>query len=400
MNNSRPPVAIVGGGIGGLTCALALADCGIQSVVFEQYAGDTDTGAGIQLSPNATRVLFRLGLENELVALSNTPSTMLWRDGNTDRPLAQFPLLEYVNTTYDAPFLQIFRPDLMRVLEARCHDSSLIDLRKGTTVEGYRRDAKEATLETSSGDFHTKLCIGADGTNSTIRKFTNSLVGRRAFGGHAYRTVIPLTQVDEIYSRNDTTLWLDSSFHVVTYAVGEEPFLNCVFVVESNLSDAREDFHRQKSSLHTLRSALREPSPLLKMLLERVPDETLYRWPLYQFPPMPTRSDRTHPVVLVGDAWHTTFPFAGQGAALAIEDAIALAMCLSDVSSGSQADRLARYENKRISRIRQVQAISARNRKVYHVKNAFLKSSRSWVAQYAYRSTTKKLFSYEGIDHN
>ena len=400
MSNGLPPVTIVGGGIGGLTCAIALADFGIESIVLERYAGANDVGAGIQISPNATRVLYRLGLQDDLSAFSRKPSAMVWLDGNTDRRLAQFQILEHVNATYDAPYLQIYRPDLMQVLESKCRDDARIDLRKGAEVQAIQRSASEITLETTTDVFRTNVCIGADGTNSTIRNHTNDSFENRIFAGYAYRAAIPLNQLDEHYALNETTLWLNSTFHVVSYVVGEEPLLNCVFVVESEDVNWFQDLHRQTSSLRTLTDALANPSPRLQTLLSRVPDGTLYRWPLFQFPPIPVRIDHEFPVALMGDAWHTTLPFAGQGAALAIEDAMALAQCLSEVGPNSIVDSLTRYEDLRISRIRQVQAISARNRNVYHVKNPFLKLLRSSVAQIAYRRTTHRLFSYEGIEYN
>lgn len=325
---------------------------------------------------------------------------MEWLDGETDKLLAQFPISSYVDETFDAPYLQIYRPDLMRVLTSKCENETRIEFRTGVSVEKLRLDVRGIILDTSSGDIRTDVCVGADGTNSTIRKYTHDSFEKRLFGGFAYRAVIPLDQLDERYSLDVTRLWLNPAYHVVTYTVGEEPVLNCVFVVESRDLASSGDMHRQRAVRSFLTEAIVDPSPLLRFLLERVPEETLYRWPLYQFPAVPVRSNAEHPIALVGDAWHTTLPFAGQGAALALEDAYALAKCVSDVRSGSIVTRLTRYEESRISRIRQVQNISARNRMVYHLKNPMLKLLRSWSAHAAYRRTTRQLFSYKGIDLN
>ena len=400
MSDGLPTVAIVGGGIGGLTSALALADVGIESIVLERYEDSNDVGAGIQLSPNATRVLFQLKLKNDLTALSRTPSSMEWIDGQTDKLLAHFPISNYVNETFDAPYLQIYRPDLMRILAAKCGNETRIQFRTGVSVEELRLDVNGINLGTSSGDIRANLCVGADGTDSTIRKYANDSFEKRLFAGFAYRAVIPFDQLDERYSLGVTRLWLNPAYHVVTYTVGEEPVLNCVFVIESDDLAAAGDMHRQSATRSSLTEAISDPSPLLSFLLERIPEDTLYRWPLYQFPSVPVRSEPAHPIVLVGDAWHTTLPFAGQGAALAIEDAAALATCLSDVKSSSLDTALSRYEEFRISRVRKVQKISARNRRVYHLKNPILKLFRSWGAQAAYRRTTQQLFGYRGIKNN
>ena len=396
MSNGPRSVVIVGGGIGGLTSALALADVGIESIVLERHESATDVGAGIQLSPNATRVLFQLGLQEALTALSESPSSMAWLDGETDKLLAQFPVSTYVNEKFDTPYLQVYRPDLIRILESKCENESRIDLRHATPVEELRQSNRAIILRTTSDYITADLCIAADGTNSTIRKYVVDSIEARLFAGFAYRAVIPLDQLDERFSRGVTRLWLNSAYHVVTYAVGEEPILNCVFVTESDDPSGTEDLHRQRATCNSLIDAITTQGPSLTYLLDHVREETLYRWPLFQFAPV--RSSQDHPIALIGDAWHTTLPFAGQGAALAIEDAAALATCLSGVRSGSLNAQLERFEELRISRIRQVQAISARNRMVYHLKNPMLKLFRSWAAHAAYRKTTRRLFSYRGID--
>lgn len=395
MSNGPLSVVIVGGGIGGLTCALALADVGIESIVLERHESATDVGAGIQLSPNATRILFQLGLQSDLTALSESPSSMAWLDGETDKLLAQFPISSYVNEKFDTPYLQVYRPDLIRILESKCENESRIELRHATKVEELKHDDRAIILRTSSDYITPDLCIGADGTNSTIRKYAVDSIEARLFAGFAYRTVIPLDQLDERFSPGVTRLWLNSGYHVVTYAVGEEPILNCVFVTEADEPAGSDDLHRQRATRSSLIDAITTRGPSLTYLLDHVPEETLYRWPLYQFSPVGRSQERS--IALIGDAWHTTLPFAGQGAALAIEDAAALATCLSGVRSGSFVAQLAHFENLRISRIRQVQAISARNRMVYHLKNPVLKLFRSWVAEAVYRRTTQRLFSYRGI---
>ncbi len=400
MSDNPKTVAIVGGGIGGLTSALALAHVGFHSIAFERYREGKDVGAGIQLSPNATRGLFQLGLENELSAISRTSETMNWIDGETDKQLVQFPIREYVNEKYDTPYLQIYRPDLIRLLESKCDNDSRIEFRKGVFVEKLNLGFNEVTVQTPSGDVSVTLCIGADGTNSTVRTYANDVFTKRVFAGYAYRATIPLTNLNEYFSRDSTNLWLNASYHAVTYIVGENPVLNCVFVVESDDPSTSTDIHRQKSTLNALVEAIPKPSPLLRGLLDQIPEDALYRWPLYQFPPVTVRVSSEHPLALIGDAWHTTLPFAGQGAALAIEDALALATCLSNQNSNSISESLTRFEKRRIPRIRRVQAISARNRIVYHLQNPVLKLLRSWIARPAYWRTTKQLFGYLGFTIN
>ena len=397
MIDGLQSVVIVGGGISGLTTALSLANVGIHSVVLERNLSEVDVGAGIQLSPNATRIFHQIGLERDLAEIGRTPSTMEWLDGETDQRIASFPISSYVKANFDAPYLQLYRPELIRTLERACSIDERIELRKGVAVEALRLHADSVVIETSTGDIRADLCVGADGTNSTVRRNLSNSFDYGRFAGFAYRTTIPLTQLNNEFAQNLTRLWLNSRFHVVTYPVGAEPVLNCVFVVESDDAEIPEDMHRQKSSRKSLSKTIDSPSALLGTLLERVSEDSLFRWPLFQFPPVRVRQLGEYPLALVGDAWHTTLPFAGQGAALAIEDAITLARSLSELRLGTLASRLSIFETVRIPRVSQVQKISARNRTVYHLGNPVLKRLRNWGAQFAYRRTTERLFGYENM---
>ena len=403
-------IVIVGGGIGGLTTALALAHEGHRVTVLEQHADIADVGAGIQLSPNATRCLFALGVEDALRSISHIPSHMVWLDGGTDCVIDTFSMSDDRFERYQTPYVQVFRPDLISLLNSECEQNDLIELQRGIKVAIVSPTEHQVNVTTSKGMLEADLCVGADGLNSTVRRSSNIGISSRTFAGYAYRVVIPISKLGQSFDRTATMLWLHSNFHVVAYVVGTEPVMNCVFVVESPQTKMPDDVHRQTSSRNELVDALTTPSQQIQSLLEHIPYGNLYRWPLYQFPPqrVSQRNVGNGRIVLVGDAWHTTLPFAGQGAALTIEDAIALGRHLRDWqkrSPGNQdqrspGDHIARFESERIPRIHQVQAISARNRWVYHLKSPLLRRLRAFVAQFAFGYTTQRLFSYEEINNN
>lgn len=395
MHNRKPTIAIVGGGLGGLTCALALARIGYASVVIEQYPETGDVGAGIQLSPNATRCLNSLGLFDKLSAIAEQPEAMLWRDGADDRELAELELGSYIANRFSAPFLQFNRAELANNLEAACLADDLIQVRKNELVERIEFTQGKTLVHTSQETINVDLCVGADGSHSTVRQYHHGTPSKRQSAGVAFRTKLPLSVLDVQMDAQATYLWLHQRFHVVVYPVGTPRMLNCVFVVDAPVLEQSADPHRQSAKVSDLKRGLARCSPILLKLVEEIPTGDLFCWHLYQFPPEPRDTAIENPVVLIGDAWHTTFPFAGQGAALAIEDAVVLANCLQNVTPDSYQRSLTRFEKLRIPRIRAVQAISKRNRRIYHLKNPAAKSLRNLAASYGFRKTSGSLFAYD-----
>ena len=387
--------AIVGGGIGGLSAAIGLAQLGFQCTVFEQHDGETDVGAGIQLTPNATRGLFQLRLEMDISVIADTPIAMKWLDGTNDRELATFPIGDRALYQYGAPYFQVYRPELIKVLESACHDAPYIEVKKGIQVEHVAFEGKRARVETSDGSVVADLCVGADGANSTVRRFSRSASNRRKFAGFAFRATIPLRELDSRIAGNITRVWLHPKFHVVTYPVGRDRLLNCVFVAEGNETDDDADIHRQKATLEELHSCLAHASPLLRELVNRVNEADLYRWPLHQTSASPVRRSPSDRLVLIGDAWHSTLPFAAQGAALAIEDAVLLAWCVRNAHLTDMAPLISEFEQQRLPRIRSVQRISARNRAIYHLADRTMQNLRNAFAPIGYEWTARKLFAYQ-----
>lgn len=396
MRSRNPTIAIAGGGIGGLTCALANAKFGIASVVFEQHASSEDVGAGIQLSPNATKCLGGfLGLAKELTAIARRPAHMQWRDGTNDYTLALFRMGQEISDRFGASFLQFSRPELVQCLEQACQYSDLIDVRKGECIEQLEFSNSKTAVHTSRGVYEVDICVGADGSHSTIRQYHHSSPDKVSSAGSAYRTTLPVNVTELTHFTTSTILWLHHDFHVVVYPIGMPRVLNCVFVVESQDFEQHPDLHRQLATKAELAERLTQCSPTVSSLIDAIPTDDLFRWQLYQFAPLRRDHAVKHPVALIGDAWHTSFPFAGQGAALAIEDAIVLARFLANAEAGSYLSRLTRFEQARIPRIRTVQAISNRNRWIYHLRNRGLKWVRDRIANRGFKRTAQTLFGYD-----
>jgi salicylate hydroxylase len=355
-----PDVVIVGGGIGGLTAAACLTQAGLHVQVLEQAHQFGEVGAGVQLGPNATRVLGRLGLGDALRDMGVRPAAvrlMRWADST---PLTEQPLAAAAEREFGAPYYTLYRPDLIDLLAAHLPPNAV---RLGTAVTGIRTtdDGRVAVQLDDGTDEVADIVIGADGTHSTIRAATVGDLAARFSGMAAYRALVPLNRVQS----SETALvrnWLGPRQHLVAYPVGRGArYINLVCVVPE--ASWTTEAWNIPGSVSDLRRHFDGWSREITALLEAV-DEPVFKWALYDREPLARWSTRT--TTLLGDACHPMLPFLAQGAGQAIEDAAALARCLSETSADISA-ALARYEAARRPHTAKIQRMSWDNNTFYHL---------------------------------
>ncbi|WP_099867713.1 FAD-dependent oxidoreductase [Pararhizobium haloflavum] len=348
-------VAIVGGGIAGLTTALALARLDIRTTVIEKTSRFEAVGAGIQLSPNASRCLFKLGLQQALVAAWHEPPRIRLSSGRNRRQIAEMPLGDFARRRWGAPYGVLHRADLQRILLGAAEASGLVHfVMNSRWHEGEERSPREAVA--AAIDESVDLIVGADGVHSATRRFIAPANNPRSTGRIAMRMTLKDAALPRWLDPEELTVFFGPSAHLVAYPMKRQGEINLVAICAGS--------GREPAALPLLRAAFSRWDGEIRSLFSSGTD--LGAWPIYDVTDGPWRNDG---VVLIGDAAHAMPPYAAQGAAMAIEDALALAECIAEVSATRSIEATLRlYEARRRPRIDKVRRRGAVNRLAYHAR--------------------------------
>ncbi|MEV4538540.1 FAD-dependent monooxygenase [Asanoa sp. NPDC049518] len=348
-------VVVVGGGIGGLVAALALRRAGLDVRVFEQAATVGTVGAGIQLAPNATRVLAALGVLPAVRRVAVEPTAFEFRRWDDGRVLSSTPLGAPVEAAYGAPYLHVHRGDLVGVLAA------VVPVEVGARVVDVLPGDRDVELRLAGGRRErADLVVGADGIHSVVRKAVLGTADARFTGHVAFRGLIPAARVAALPVGRTSTVRMGPGRHCVHYFVSAGRLLNVVCVIEED-TWTRESWTDHGDPAE-LRSAFADWDPVVRALVDAL--DAPLKWALFDRLPFPRWSKG--PVTLLGDACHPMLPYGAQGAAQAIEDAAVLAACLSEAATDVPA-ALARYELLRHDRTARVQELSRGNATRFHL---------------------------------
>jgi 3-hydroxybenzoate 6-monooxygenase len=366
----RVPILVAGGGIGGLAVALALANRGLGVRVIEKAPQFAELGAGLQLAPNASRALDALGVLSAIESFAVFPQQMVWMDAMSGERVTSLDLGAPFRERYGYRYIVMHRSDLLAVLLEACRANARITLE--TSKEIVAVDDRLETASVTCGDgstYEADVLIGADGLWSTVRK---ALVddGEPICSEYvAYRGAIPIEQMSSHAGLDNVMLWTGPDMHLVQYPVRRGELYNQVAVFRSDRYRADSDDWGTSEELDRHFGVATPPvrGALTKFRRNR-------RWPMFDRLPIARWS--RHRITLLGDAAHPMLQYLAQGAAQALEDAVALGDALADHDDVGLA--FAAYEGGRVPRTALVQTTARAWGDYWHMplENASLRNKR------------------------
>jgi 2-polyprenyl-6-methoxyphenol hydroxylase-like FAD-dependent oxidoreductase len=384
-------ILTVGGGIGGLAAALALAQKGYRSHVLEQASEFKEIGAGIQLGPNVFKMFDILGLTDAVRRLATFPENLVMMDCVSGETVACIPLGGPFVDRFKHPYALIHRADLLNVLLDACRSCDRISLETSRQVSSITDNGDHISISTSDGaNYEGAALIGADGLWSTVRSILIG-DGKPRISGHiAYRAVLPTEDVPAYLRRPDMAFWAGEKVHLVYYPIRNGQLTNLVAVFHSSRYEEGWDSYGDPAELHERFSAACEQA---RTLLSKI--ETWRMWVLCDREPI--RQWFRGRVVLLGDAAHPMLQYLAQGGCMAVEDAVCLADQL-ERSNGHFESAFQAYNDARYLRTARAQLMARLYGEVYHaagvareVRNKVLSA---WTPRDAYEGLS---WIYDGV---
>lgn len=360
-------IIVAGAGIGGLTASLTLARQGFRVIILEKAERLEEVGAGLQLSPNASRVLVDLGLRPRL-SRAVTPDAISLMSARAGREIMRIPL-NAAMFEMDAPYWVIHRADLQAALRAEVESRPDIDLRLGCQFEDASPHAKGLTVIQRRGmarhEETAMTLIGADGIWSAVRRHLFPKVQPHSAGLIAWRGTLDATQLPREHASCRVQLWMGPNAHLVAYPISGARQVNVVAVVPGQWN---RPGWSEPGDCNEIKGAFASAHwhAIARMLIGAV--DGWQKWALFALPGGGEWSDG--PVTLLGDAAHAMLPFAAQGAAMAIEDAAVLAKCIAERQNEGPlavSAALKRYARLRGPRVTRVQRHARQAGRIYHL---------------------------------
>ena len=357
----RTEIAVIGGGIGGLTAALALARRGREVAVYEQARELAEVGAGLHVSPNGLKVLYALGLEQELASVAGRPRSIVARHFATGVATFENAFDDAFDARYGAPFLSLHRADLLAILANAVAAEPRVQLTLDARAVRVDEGSAGASVVFEDGSRASAgAVVAADGVHSRLRAnmhggITTKFTGHVAYRGMAATAELPAGLVEPKFN-----IWVGPGRHFVAYPVRRNELINYVALVEE--AGWTEESWTTTADNSVLAAAFEGWHETVRTLVGHTLRGQCYKWALLGRDPLPYWS--TEQVTLLGDAAHPMVPYLAQGAVMAIEDAWVLAACLDGAPDAASA--FDTYERARRERTTAVQTAAWEQGRLNH----------------------------------
>ncbi|KAG2015096.1 salicylate hydroxylase [Coprinopsis cinerea AmutBmut pab1-1] len=359
-------IIVIGAGIGGLATAFLLGKAGHKVTIVEAASQLGEVGAGIQLSPNVTRLLIRWGVGDKLAEIAVVPQNLTLRRYENGEVVGWMETGQSLEKAHKAPYYHVHRADIHGILAeiAEPHAS----IRLNSRVKGINPSIPSVTLE-SGETIAADLVIGADGLHSITRDI---VVGKKdnptATGDAAYRAVVPAAalladpDLEDLVKEAGVNVWMGPGRHIVGYCIRNKELYNLVLIHPAH----EDDENVREVGLERMKADFDQFEPRVRKLLELVTSAMV--WSLKDRQPLESWVHPEGKVCLLGDACHPMLPYRAQGAAMAIEDAAVLANLLSRSPSKKTLPAVLKaYQDLRHSRATATQTASRLNQHIFHL---------------------------------
>ncbi len=366
----RDPILIVGGGLGGLTTALALARHGWPTRVLEGAPQFGAIGYGIQFGPNVFHEFDRLGLSEQVLAIADFPVALSMMDALSGKELVHIPTGSSFRARFKYPYIVVHRIDLHNILLDACRRHDAVELVPDAMVMNFADRGDAVAVETKDGRaFSGAALVAADGLSSWFRARLIGDGDPRPSGYVAFRTIVPMAQVKADLARDNSALWAGPGLHVVHYPLRQGTEFNIVAVFRTATHAERGDPAAYRAELeYTYRNVHPAARALIGMLD--------MRWRRAVSDRDPIRHWHQGRVVLLGDAAHAPLQSLAQGAGMAIEDGACLGELIA-ATDGDFTSAFRRFEAARLLRTARVQLESRAIWDFYHLDEGVARDVRN-----------------------
>jgi len=363
----KPRIAIVGAGLGGLTAANALLARGFDVMLYEQSGELKEVGAGVQLSPNAIKVLMALGLDRAVLADAFEPERHVVRNWKNGSIVSATQLKGACKDQFGAGYYGFHRHDLHKALLKSLPPERIV---LNAKCVGVQSNARSARLRFADGvEVECDAAIGADGIHSVVRETLFGAESPRFTDHICWRGVVPTSSLPRNLVEPDMTAWFGPHSTFVTYYMRGGTLVNWAGFCEAG--DWRLESWRVEGDRGEALKTYKDWNPAITQIIENT--ELLYKWALYDREPLRQWTDGR--VTLLGDAAHPMLPYLAQGACMAIEDAYALAALL-EKHEDSVPGALKAYETLRQPRTARVQRNSSARARTNELTSPFARFKR------------------------